>query len=49
MSKRLKNVILIVGIAILVISLATLVYVYWPIPVVQFHQTISPTLFAPPP
>ena len=48
-TRRLKIGIILVGMSILVIGLVALAYAYWPITVNQLQETLSPTVFAPPP
>jgi len=47
--RRLNIIIIVVGMSILVIGLVALAYAFWPITVTQIQETLSPTLFAPPP
>ncbi len=48
MSFRLKIGLAVLGLVIVLISLAALIYAYWPMEVVQVGGPVSPTLFAPP-
>ncbi len=47
-SPRLRLSLLIVGLALVVISMLLLAYAVWPGQVLQEQATLAPTLFAPP-
>ena len=48
MSVRLRLAILVIGLLILVCSLAALAYAFWPVEALQVKATLAPTLFSPP-
>jgi len=48
MSRNLRLLLFVIGIAILVGSLAALAYAYWPMAIFHEQVTLAPTLFAPP-
>ena len=48
MTPRLRLALFMIGLVVLLCSLAALVYAFWPVEGLQVQSTLEPTLFAPP-
>ncbi len=46
--RNLRLLLIVLGLMILLCSLAALAYAYWPVEVLREQAPLSPTLFAPP-
>jgi hypothetical protein len=48
MTPRLRLALFIIGLMVLLCSLAALAYAFWPVEGLQVQSILEPTLFAPP-
>jgi len=48
MTTRLRLALFIIGLMVLLCSLAALAYAFWPVEGLEVQTTLEPTLFAPP-
>ena len=48
MNRNLRLALFVIGVVVILCSLAALAYAYWPVEVLSERATVIPTLFSPP-
>ena len=48
MTRNLRLALFVIGVVVVLCSLAALAYAYWPIEALSEQVTVAPTLFSPP-